>query len=59
MMYETRQCLRCSHIKMNAKVFPICKAFPKRIPDKILSGNFDHTKPYPGDNGLRFEERKE
>jgi len=35
-----------------------CKAFPKGIPDKILSNEVDHTKPYKGDNGVRFEKRK-
>jgi hypothetical protein len=25
------------------------KAFPGGIPDKIIDGEFDHTKPFPGD----------
>lgn len=33
----------------------VCKAFPKGIPFSILRGEFDHTKPYEGDNGVRFE----
>ena len=32
-----------------------CKAFPKRIPEDILVGRNDHSKPFPGDNGIRFE----
>ena len=36
----------------------ICKAFPEGIPEEILTGEFDHTKPYPGDNGIQFKRRK-
>ena len=32
-----------------------CEAFPKAIPDAILNNGFDHRKPFPGDNGIRFE----
>jgi len=31
-----------------------CKAF-NLIPDTIWEGKNNHTKPYPGDNGIRFE----
>lgn len=31
-----------------------CEAFPERIPNEILGGNFVHTRPYPGDSGLTF-----
>lgn len=34
-----------------------CAAFPDRIPDAIWKGENDHTQPYPGDNGIRFERR--
>jgi len=47
------QCLTCKHLFDNT----ICKAFSKGIPIEILSGKFDHRKPFKGDNGIQFEER--
>lgn len=34
-----------------------CKAFQEQnsIPIEIWEGELDHTQPYPGDNGIRFE----
>lgn len=31
-----------------------CDAFPDGIPDNIIFG-FDHRKPYPEDQGIRYE----
>jgi len=36
-----------------------CDAYPKRIPSKIFLDKHDHTKPYKGDNGIRFEPIKD
>jgi len=33
----------------------VCKAFQDGIPDEIIIGDGDHTKPYKGDNGIVFE----
>jgi len=32
-------------------------AFPGWIPTAIQSGDVEHTEPFPGDNGIRFEPR--
>lgn len=32
-----------------------CKAYPDGIPVDIITGKHDHTKPFPGDNGVRYE----
>lgn len=32
-----------------------CTAFPDWIPTEIMGGEHDHRKPFPGDNGIRFE----
>lgn len=34
--------------------FASCEAFPEGIPEAILDGRVGHTKPYPGDHGLRY-----
>jgi len=44
-------CNKCVFYMGNSK----CSAFPEGIPEEILTGEHDHTKPYPGDNGIRFE----
>lgn len=49
-------CWRCAHFTGDETRGLTCKAFPgTRIPEEIIGMEFEHTKPYPGDNGLLFE----
>ena len=59
-------CARCKHCTIvdgdlicevfsEKKTWNDNQIFPTFIPPDILSGDFDHTKPYPGDNGIRYE----
>jgi len=34
---------------------PICKAFPKGIPDEIAYGNELHLQSFEGDHGIQYE----
>jgi len=56
------QCHDCIHYKGviqpglgEAGEYIGCAAFSGWIPTPILLNEFDHTEPYPGDNGIRFE----
>jgi len=49
-------CTYCKHLKNKKNLrTDACKAFPHGIPDEIFFDAFDHRKPFPGDNGVRFE----
>ena len=48
---DISQCVECKHGSTGSA----CRAFLLGIPDRILENNHDHRKPYPGDNGIRFE----
>ena len=46
------QCNNCKRYQTGWR----CDAFgDKKIPQAIREGEHDHTKPYEGDNGIRFE----
>lgn len=53
-------CSRCVHFNASSPLSKkkTCSAFPKGIPGEIWLGINDHTTPYPGDNGIRFQERR-
>lgn len=49
-------CLECKHFhSISKKQVPTCGAFSKGIPFAIISGEYDHRKPYKGDGGIVFE----
>lgn len=50
-MSQSGQCIGCKHYTMSAT----CEAFPDKIPHKIFSGQFVHTKPFPCDHGIMYD----
>lgn len=51
----SRQCFNCIHLVESGSDKPICLAFPEGIPEEIITGEVDHSKPYAGDNGFMYE----
>jgi len=62
-------CQQCRHLRpgmveqstpkgIEADCVITCDAFPKGIPQGILSGGNDHHQSYPGDHGIQWEARK-
>jgi hypothetical protein len=45
-------CVNCARKNRFGGWPPTCAAFPEGIPEPILLGLYDHTKPYAGDGGL-------
>lgn len=58
MIVDVPICLMCKHFKKDPRTHWFsCTAFPEGIPNEIVYGRADHRKKYPGDNGIRFEEK--
>jgi hypothetical protein len=56
-MTNTPQCDACIHLNREASYNPMrCDAFPDGIPVAIQSNKHDHSEPYPGDHGIRYEQ---
>jgi hypothetical protein len=47
-------CVFCAHMDPDLRS-RTCAAFPDGIPLEIWRGLNDHTKPFAGDNGIRFQ----
>lgn len=52
-------CMDCERFDRADMTKNSCTAFPDGIPKVIFLGEYDHTKPFPGDHGLRFVARDE
>ena len=52
---QSTQCLTCKHSIGLLR----CDAFPDGIPTAIITGEYDHTQPYKGDKGIRWEKLDE
>jgi hypothetical protein len=46
-------CLYCTHLISDKE--HRCQAFLEGIPIEIWNGENDHSKPFPGDNGITFK----
>jgi len=60
----SKVCSKCKNydpksFNLKKGIIGTCKAFPDGIPEDIWLGKVDHKKPYPRDNGIRFEEIEE
>lgn len=53
--FKLPQCNNCIHYQGSG----YCEAFLAKIPDEIFNNFHDHKKPYPGDNGIQFEEKND
>jgi len=51
----TVPCIFCKHFNRDELGTMSCMAFPNGIPSEIQEVKVIHNKPYPSDNGIRYE----
>lgn len=59
MTVSLSRCMRCARYSVDVLDNNACDAYPDGIPEAIITGEHDHTQPYPGDNGIRWEPAQE
>jgi hypothetical protein len=52
---RSKQCERC--VNLIERTRKRCEAFQGGIPPEIWNDEIEHNRPYPNDNGIRFEEK--
>lgn len=55
MVFQAPMCMWCVHKRDGMT----CAAFPEGIPEEIITSRVIHTVPYPGDNGIQYEQASE
>lgn len=48
---QNKQCNMCVHHWGGG----LCEAFPEGIPQAIVIGKHDHSKPFEGDHNIQYE----
>lgn len=51
-------CVDCELAQPGPNGELVCAAFPDKIPEEILEGEFDHRDNFPGDGGITFVPRQ-
>lgn len=58
-MIGTPLCMRCKHFfGKDHPEAPACKAFPNGIPNEIILSRANHRKPFDGDRGILFSDKR-
>lgn len=54
-------CQDCTNLAgfliIQQRIWPKCRAFPKGIPESVMTGQADHRTPINGDHGIQYTPR--